>query len=184
MKILIITFFLWCNFSTASTTGSELIGGSFELQNSEGEIFRDTELKGKYFFVFFGFTKCKGVCPLGVRKMMSLHRKLGKHQKKIVPIFITVDPKTDGLKRLKDFKSRYGKDLLTLRGTKKQTDEVVTKFRSYYSKTNNKAIDHSPIIYFMGKSGEYLFHFTSSEQSKILIAKINNIITANVNAFE
>ena len=170
--------FINYNSSSASTTGRGLIGGNFELLNLKGKIVRSSDFKGKYLLVFFGFTHCPNVCPLGVRTIMTVYSDLKKHKKMIIPIFITIDPEVDTPKRLKEFKSRFGKELLTLRGTNEQTNDVVTKYRGYYSKNSKTSIDHSSIIYFMGTKGEYLSHFTSNQGSTFILSEIVKTITS------
>lgn len=169
-------FILLPNLFGTEMAGSELIGGNFELINLEGKIVRGSDFKGKYLFVFFGFTNCPSVCPLGVSTLMAVYRKLDKKQKKVVPLFITVDPETDTPELLTQFKKRFSEGLVALRGSKSQIDATVNMYRGYYGKKSKVLIDHSPIIYFMGKDGEYLGHFTSETGINEIFNRVNKQI--------
>jgi cytochrome oxidase Cu insertion factor (SCO1/SenC/PrrC family) len=167
--ILCVNLFIFSLTAHSSTTGSELIGGNFKLLNLEGKTVTADSLKGKYLLIFFGFTHCPSVCPLGVNTMMAVYSRLKEHEKKLFPIFITIDPEVDTVERLQKFKKRFRKGLITLRGSQNQTDDAINKFRGYYAKKSKTDIDHSPLIYFMNKDGKYIAHFTSEQgHSKIL----------------
>lgn len=160
------------------TTGHELIGGSFELINSKGQLVRSEELKGKYLIIFFGFTHCSDICPMTLKTIMKVYKGLERKRDLVVPIFITIDPKNDTPIRLSKFKKNYDQSLLTLTGEKKDIDVVVKNYRSYYSKKSKTTIDHSPIIYLMDKNNKYISHFIASEGSKVILKKVKKLISS------
>lgn len=149
-------------------TGSELIGGSFSLSDTSGKLITEKSFEGKYTLVFFGFTSCPSVCPMGLSTMGRVLQNLPeKISKEIQPIFITVDPERDTPERIKRFIKAFHPRLIGLSGTLEATEDIVYKYRGYYRKVHEKdqeeyLIDHSDIIYLMSKGGKYLGHFSSS----------------------
>jgi protein SCO1/2 len=163
-------------------TGSHLIGGSFEMENQNGKLVTEKNFKGRYTLVFFGFTTCATVCPVGMstigRTLNSLPTEIAE---KVQPIFVTIDPERDTPEVMAKFIKIFNKKFVGLRGSTKQTDNMVKKYRAYYGKIlkngeDDYEMEHSDIIYFMGKDGEYLSHFSSAHRVEAITKKIESLI--------
>ncbi len=172
--------------STPQTSGAELTGGDFKLTDHTGKIVTLKSYSGKYLIVFFGFTHCPGVCPLGLRTIMGSLNLLGNLANEIQPIFISVDPARDTQEVLAKYVKSFGPLLVGLRGSEKELAEVVGRYRAYYQKLSvpkdqpkeSYLMDHSPIIYLMSKSGTYMSYFSSNEGAKAISEKIKLTIKA------
>ncbi len=171
LLLLVLMSFLASCSSTQNhnpVTGSELIGGSFSMTDHTGKKVTEKNFQGQYMLVFFGFTSCPSVCPMGLSTMGRVMHKLPKEmEKQIQPIFVTVDPSRDTGKKMKSFMKSFYPRFTGLRGTQKETEDMVFKYRGYYRKVfedgeEEYLIDHSDIIYLMSKEGKYLGHFSSS----------------------
>ncbi len=189
MKLFIVSllsFLVYTSTSSGKTvTGSHLIGGSFSLINHDGKKVTDKTFKGKYMMVFFGFTHCASVCPLGLQKMTSVIQKLNKKlRSQITPIFITVDPERDDYKTMAKYVKLYSDELIGLTGSKKAIDDVVKRYRAFYrkqevSKDGDYQMDHSDLLYLMSKDGKYMAHFSSKGKTKRIAKKIKKLIKAS-----
>lgn len=193
MKLFILTLISFLIYSSApnvsnakTVTGSHLIGGSFSLTNHKGKVITDKNFRGKYMLVFFGFTHCASVCPLGLQKMTSVLNKLNKKMRsEIAPIFITVDPKRDDYKTMAKYVKLYSDDLIGLTGSEDAINKTVKNYRAFYrkqevDKSGDYQMDHSDILYFMGKDGKYLGHYSSKGKTRSIAKKIKKlIITSN-----
>ena len=84
------------------------VGGPFSLIDQNGMQRSDTEFRGKYMLVFFGYTYCPDVCPTTLAVMSAALDKMGAQADRIVPIFITVDPARDTSDVLKAYLSAFG----------------------------------------------------------------------------
>lgn len=172
-------------FADQKTTGAELIGGDFNLTDHTGKRVTLKSYSGKYLLVFFGFSHCPGVCPLGLRTIVSSLTQVGSLANEIQPIFISVDPARDTQEVLAKYVKSFGSLLVGLRGSEKELAEVVGRYRAYYQKLSvpkdqpkeSYLMDHSPIIYLMNKSGKYISHFSSAEGAKKISEKIKLAIT-------
>lgn len=166
-------------------SGSELIGGDFSLTNHLGQQVTQKDFSDKYLIVFFGFTHCPEICPLGLSTIMQAYNQLGDLRKIIQPIYISVDPERDSPKILAKYVKNFGEELIGLSGSMSETKKVVNLYRAYYRKTplkgdsshsSNYLMDHSSIIYFMNKKGKYMKHFSSSQGSDFIAEEIKKLL--------
>ena len=146
-----------------SQEGLPAIGGAFQLVDKDGKVWKDTDLKGKPMLVYFGYTCCPDICPTALYHMTQVMEALGG-AKKVQPIFITIDPQRDSLSNLQTFAQNFHKDFVMLTGSKVQVDQAIKAYRVHAARATEAAgddylMDHSSLIYFMDKDGQYLAHF-------------------------
>ncbi|MET0481605.1 MAG: SCO family protein, partial [Aestuariivirgaceae bacterium] len=77
------------------TTGKALVGGPFRLTDQHGKTVSDTDFRGKYMLVVFGYTFCPDVCPAELQVVTAALDALGPKAERIQPVFITIDPERD-----------------------------------------------------------------------------------------
>lgn len=65
----------------------------FTLSSVQGPVTR-ASLRGRWHFVFFGYTQCPDVCPTGLSLMAELQRRLPAGERPGV-LFVSVDPQRD-----------------------------------------------------------------------------------------
>ena len=160
--------FLSPNGRNSGSMVSAKIGGSFELVDHNGKLRRSAEFHEKFMLIYFGYSYCPDVCPTALQVMGSALNSLGDKAKMVQPIFITIDPKRDTTKHLKTYVQNFYHNLLGLTGTKEAIKDTAKKFRIYYarvsgnkdkSEADNYLVDHSSIVFLMGKRGQYITHF-------------------------
>lgn len=159
--------------STAGGTGTALVGGPFTLTDHTGKTVKDSDFRGKYLLVFFGFTFCPDVCPTELQVMAAALDQLGPEADAISPLFITIDPDRDTPDVMKAYVENFSPRLTGLTGTQEQIATVAKAYRVYYAKagktgTPDYTMDHSTIIYLMAKDGSFLKHFTYTTDAKAL----------------
>jgi protein SCO1/2 len=143
-------------------TGS--IGGPFTLTNQDGKTIHDTDFRGKYLLVYFGYTYCPDLCPTGLEGIAHVLDQLGDDAKKVQPIFITIDPARDTPAKLKEYVASFHPDIVGLTGTPEQIANVAKAYQVYYAKGENVEdgeyiMDHSTLIYVMDPSGKFVITF-------------------------
>ncbi len=162
------------NSSEVKSTGAASIGGNFELIDSNNKIVKDTDFQGKMMLVFFGFTYCPEICPMGLNTMSLVAEDINN----IAYIFITVDPERDTPEQLKDYMESYHTSINALTGSKEKIDEVVEIYKVYSKKrtdieeVESYTMDHSAYIYLMDKEGRYIQHFRHNDSPDKIIAAI------------
>jgi len=147
------------------TSGKALIGGPFALIDQTGKAVTDRDFRGKYMLVFFGFTHCPDICPAELQVMAATLDELGAKAKDVVPIFITLDPERDTQEAMADYVKNFGQRFVGLTGSPEAIAAAAKAYRISYSKfqedktKEDYSIDHSALVYLMGKDGEYITHF-------------------------
>lgn len=153
-------------FSGKQDTRSNKV--SFSLINQDGKPVTDKDFYGRYMLVYFGFTSCPAICPTELQKMSEAYQLLPpESQKRIQPVFITVDPERDTLKVLKGYVDLFMPELMGMTGTPEQIDAVKKSFRVYASKVkegDSYTMDHSSFIYFIGLDGQILAMFKTADK--------------------
>ena len=150
-----------------TTTGKALIGGPFALVDQHGKKVTDRDFRGRYMLIFFGFTHCPDICPAELQVISASLDDLGPKAADVVPIFVTLDPERDTPEVMADYVKNFGSRFVGLTGSPEAIAEAAKAYRVAYSKFENKgtdsndnySIDHSAIVYLMGRNGEYITHF-------------------------
>src|SRR5262245_2439993 len=146
-------------------TGKALIGGPFTLVDQTGRTVTDQDFRGRYMLVFFGFTHCPEVCPAELQVMSVALDELGPKADQVVPIFITLDPERDTQEAMGAFVKNFGSRFVGLTGSPEAIAAAADAYRVAYAKIQEDvrkpdySIDHTGLVYLMGKDGEYITHF-------------------------
>ncbi len=131
------------------------IGGPFKLTSDAGKTVTEKDFAGKYALVYFGYSFCPDVCPTGLQNIASGLDKLGDDAKKVVPVFVSVDPDRDTPDQLAQYVDLFHPDMVGLTGSAEDIKKVAKKFRVYYAlhkdkDPDNYPVDHSSFTYLMG----------------------------------
>jgi cytochrome oxidase Cu insertion factor (SCO1/SenC/PrrC family) len=140
--------------------GRGSIGGPFTLTDQNGNRRSDAEFRGKLMIVYFGYTWCPDVCPADLMTITQALDNLGVAAEGVQPIFITIDPERDA-NVLADYVSAFHHSLIGLAGSADEIQKVADAYKAFYVKVPDErsggySIDHSGVIYLMGRNGEYL----------------------------
>lgn len=177
MRVLLLSLLFYCftpvwaaGHVEHKMAGASLIGGAFNLIDHTGKAVTEKDYLGKHTLVFFGFTHCPNVCPLGLNRMAKALKQIDHFEDKITPLFITVDPERDTPKRMAEYLGKYNSGFVGLTGTESQMEQVAKAYRAYSFKSQDPhsehyTFDHSSMIYLMDKEGHYVTHF--SDQTTI-----------------
>jgi len=147
-----------------ATTGKALVGGPFTLVDQTGKTVTERDFSGRYMLVFFGFTHCPDICPAELQVIAESLKALGPDAKKIVPVFITVDPERDTPEVMADYVKNFGDEFVGLTGSTDQIAAVAKAYRVAYAKfqetysATDYSVDHSALLYLMGPNGDYITH--------------------------
>jgi cytochrome oxidase Cu insertion factor (SCO1/SenC/PrrC family) len=145
-------------------TGTALVGGPFELVDQNGNVRKDSDFRGRYMLVYFGYNYCPDVCPTTLSNITTAMESLdAETASRIQPIYITVDPERDSVANMKTYASNFYPGLVALTGTPDQIASAARAYRVYYKKNgdgDDYLVDHSSFIYLIGPDGSYLRHFS------------------------
>jgi protein SCO1 len=167
---------IWSGHNGEATSPIPAIGGPFQLTNQDGKQVSDRDFRNRYMLIFFGYTFCPDVCPTTLSTVAAAMDKLGPgFAKKVVPIFITVDPQRDTASVMKEYVAAFSPDIVGLTGTPEQIAAVAKEFKVYAAKVkgdtpDHYTMDHSAILYLMGPDGKFVAHFTHGVSADDLAA--------------
>ncbi|KEG14305.1 putative cytochrome c oxidase assembly factor [Trypanosoma grayi] len=150
------------------TRGRPALGGPFVLVTTDGEPVTQAEFLGSWTFFYFGFTHCPEICPVELNRMSKVVDavRAKRPKDKIVPLFVSCDPRRDSLEAITEYLSVFHPDFIGLVGTPKQVSDACKSYRIYYSlpsdeaaETNDYLIDHSIAIFLFDPKGRFVDFF-------------------------
>lgn len=176
--------------SPAEDPGSQAvaIGGPFRLTDQHGQRVAAKDFKGDWMLVYFGYTFCPDVCPMTLANMTQALDELPEHQaERIVPVFITVDPKRDTVEQLAEYAPLFGDRLVALTGTDAEVKAAARAYKVYFTKAASSGegeddylMDHSGFIYLMDPDGKYRAHFSHTTPVDELVRRLGQEVAAGV----
>ncbi len=173
------TVYLQFSSKDDASQGEVPIGGEFSLTSHLGEAVTNDTFKGKPRLVYFGFTYCPDICPMGLSTMQAALEELRGDAPE--GIFVTVDPERDTRQQLALYMQNFP-NILGLTGTHEQIKAAAKTYRIYYKKVENKespkdyTMDHASLIYLMDEEGKYLAHFPHTASPQELVARIKQAL--------
>lgn len=150
-------------------------GGPFSLTDQNGARRTDTDFRGKYMLIFFGYTNCPDICPTMLAIEAEALDKLGVRASQIVPIFVSVDPKRDTPGKLKSYLSAFDakppsarRNFVGLTGSDEDIAKAANAYRVYYrahldGQTEdgaNYSVDHTTEVYLMSPEGKFVAYYS------------------------
>lgn len=152
--------------------------GNFTLTEATGKPFHLEDLRGKVVLLFFGYTSCPDACPSTLAKLQRAFRMLTKEQiAQVRTVFISVDPKRDTPKLLKDYVDYFGVNAIGLTGSKADIDKVVDAYQAHYLEIPGEtghwySINHTTTVYLHDKQGKVRYLFLYEETPERLAEEI------------
>ena len=156
-------------------------GGPFSLVAANGIRTSDTDFRGRFMLVYFGYTHCPDICPDDLLIMADMLKLLGPQAQRVQPLFITVDPDRDTAAIMQDYAASFSAEIIGLSGTEPEISAVARAYRVHRRKLQpaaagkdqeNYIVDHSSLKYLMGPDGAFrtlIPHNTSAERMAEII---------------
>lgn len=148
------------------STGRAMIGGSFELIDTQGDTVTERDLLGHYTLIYFGFTNCPDVCPLDMQRITLALKKLSlmvPWEKKLIPIFITIDPERDTPEAINNFLKPFHPKFLGLTGSADKIRIAANAYKVGVQMNIDHQSDgikmHTSYIYLMDPNGQFVSYF-------------------------
>jgi protein SCO1 len=153
----------------------------------DGNLVTNKSFEGKWLLLYFGFARCPDICPsemMKVGRAMDMlkvsHPELAR---KLVPVFVSVDPARDSLQALRAYGKDFHPDYVFLTGSPLQVQQMAKSYRVYVSKADETAdgdylVDHSIVVYFHDDSGDLADCFTQSMRATDIVQKVVERMTA------
>jgi protein SCO1/2 len=113
--------------------------------------------------VYFGYTSCPDQCPTTLATLtQALDQLQPAERSQIAVLFITVDQARATPQKMAEYVTAFSPDLIGLSGSPEQIADVLKAYRIYARKVDlgdgTYGMEHSSILYLMGRDGRYVDH--------------------------
>lgn len=167
-------------------SGAAAIGGPFSLTDHHGARITQAALTGRLTLIYFGYASCPDVCPTELQTIgaaLDLLETDGVQIDDVQGFLITVDPARDNVTALADYMKNFHPKLSGLTGSAEEIGAAAKAYRVYFSKVEPESgsdfylMDHSNVIYLMGRDGNFLAHFSTGTSADQIAAKLREHLT-------
>ncbi len=159
-----------------------LKAGDFEL-SYENQPFKLSSLKGKPLILYFGYTSCPDVCPLGLGLIRDVLNS-DKQFKDIPAVFVTLDPKRDTADVLKSYTEFFHPNIVPLTGSFEEIRSVAEAYGGFVmhaplgreASEDTYRVDHSAYYYLIDANNELVRVFDHQVQPKEIASVLRRLL--------
>ncbi|MBC7386253.1 MAG: SCO family protein [Cryobacterium sp.] len=158
------------------------MGGDFTLSGKMGAVSLH-DFKGKGVILYFGYTRCPDVCPVSLSRLRGMLKSLPeKASEKIVPLFVSVDYRSDTPAKVDEYAKFFMETAVGLTGTKEQINHAVSLYGTGYQfeETPKSAIgytvQHGDRFYFINPRGKLVSTLPTTSPTSELKSAIESLL--------
>lgn len=153
------------------------------LKGPGGAAVMDSDFRGRFQLIAFGYTFCPDICPTTLVEMAYVMKALGDEAKKVQPIFISVDPERDTPEQLKAYTGFFDPRILGLTGSPELVRKIADFFKVRFEKVvtpgaSHYSVDHSAGMYLLGPDGSFIAKLAYGTPVEELVAKMRPLLAA------
>ena len=130
---------------------------SLTMIDHEGKSFDLKSQRGQVVLVFFGYTRCPDICPIGLSIVSRVVNDFARQELPVAGLFVSVDRERDSPEVLRKYLSYFSPRLIGLTGSKQQLSDFAQYFGvNYQIKKQADAsmqVDHSANLYVLDREG-------------------------------
>lgn len=144
----------------------------FSLTNHLGKSFTQSDLEGKWSFLFFGYINCPDICPNTMTVLNKVFENLSGTNDlgNTTFIFSTVDPQRDTVKSMAEYVAYFNKKFIGLTGGKEEIDLLTKAMNIAYvleeSSNNEYQVGHSTAILLIDPQGRQVARFSGHQNAE------------------
>jgi protein SCO1/2 len=136
----------------------------------DNNAFTEQNLLGQWTIVFFGFTRCRSVCPTTMTELARFMKSLQQQHIQPLPhvVLISLDPEHDTLPQLQQFVTAFDPHFYAATGTTTAVAQLSQSLGIAYSTNPHTDIEHSGTLVFFNPKGQVIAYFTPPHQAALL----------------
>ena len=154
---------------------------AFALTDHKNQVFDVANLKGKWSFLFFGFTHCPDVCPTTLAVLARARDNIDRStagSEGIQFIFISVDPNRDTAVKLRQYVGYFDTTFLGVTGNDAQIGNLAGQLGATYQVATtpgmeNYPVYHSTAVFLVDPQARYHALFTPPHDAEIISRRFN-----------
>jgi len=123
---------------------------AFALIDQQNRVFDLSRLKGKWSFLFFGFTHCPDVCPTTLAALARARDYIAKTTvgaDDVQFVFISVDPNRDTAGKLRQYVDYFDPTFLGVTGNDAQIGNLAGQLGATYQLAITPGIENYPVYH-------------------------------------
>ena len=123
---------------------------AFAFTDHENRVFDLSSLKGKWSFLFFGYTHCPDICPTTLATLARVHENIVKSMpraKDVQFVFISVDPNRDNAAKLGQYVSYFDATFLGVTGNDAQLGKLAGQLGAVYQVAAKPGMHDYPVYH-------------------------------------
>ena len=167
------------NSAGQTTLTSSSFGRPFTLVGADGQPFSSSELAGRPYLLYFGYTRCPDTCPTTLNRLVHLRRQVGLGDDSFKIVFITVDPERDGPKEVGTYQRAFGAPVIGLTGSPVQIDRVKKEYGIFSQKVpeggGDYSVDHTATVLLFDRNGKFAGTIAPDEPDSAALGKLKNL---------
>lgn len=129
----------------------------FALTDDRNRAFDLARLKGKWSFLFFGFTHCPDVCPTTLAELARARDKIAKSTVGVENfqfVFVSVDPNRDTVGKLGPYVRYFDASFVGVTGDNAQIANLAGQLGAFYEVAatpgaQNYSVSHSAVLFLL-----------------------------------
>jgi len=154
----------------------------FNILDHRGEKFGIERTKGKWSFIFFGYTHCPDICPITMSVMSDVYQKLRDKYEDTQIIFVSVDPDRDTTEKLAQYVTYFNEDFIGLGGDTEKVNSLTKQIGvAYYLNKQEQEeaylVDHSASIFLFDPKARLIGKISAPHESGKIIQQFTDIRT-------
>jgi protein SCO1/2 len=123
---------------------------AFAFTDHENRVFDLSRLKGKWSFLFFGYTHCPDVCPTTLATLARAHENMVKGTvgaEDVQFVFISVDPNRDTASKLRQYVTYFDATFLGVTGDNAQLGNLAGQLGAAYQVEITPGVENYPVYH-------------------------------------
>ncbi len=123
---------------------------AFAFTDHENRVFDLSRLKGKWSFLFFGYTHCPDICPMTLAILARAHEDIVKSTvgaKDVQFVFISVDPNRDTASKLRQYVTYFDTSFLGVTGDSAQLGNLAGQLGAAYQVAITAGVENYPVYH-------------------------------------
>ena len=147
------------------------------LTDQDGRPFDLAALRGRPFFVYFGYTHCPDVCPTSLADLRAGIKASGVDA---TVVFVTVDPARDDAAAMKRYVDFYASGFVGLTGSDAAIAEAAAAWGVTYRKLESDAaggypMAHSAEAYLVDAAGNLRHHLFFGASPELIARRLREV---------
>ncbi|NNE36778.1 MAG: SCO family protein, partial [Gammaproteobacteria bacterium] len=155
---------------------------TFTMTDQNDNEFGIDNLRGKWSFVFFGYTNCPDVCPITMSVLKQVNEQLiaSGIPEVFQIIFVSVDPQRDSVTKLNEYINFFNPEFIGLGGDIEQLESLTGQIGIAYmyglpEEDGEYLVDHTSSIFLLDPQARLVSILSPPHQSDSIVGRFQEI---------